>query len=138
MRLPQFRILTAMVVVAATALVMGLGLRASCFRERSRFHQERAGHYHLLFFLSSHRCATGDFQQGLLKVVDGSDGFSEVRPASPSAELILQERVKKMAERQWAYESLRAYHSRRAGEFERAAWLPWISVPDDHPLSEPE
>jgi hypothetical protein len=138
MRPPKYRLRTAVVIMAATALAMGLGLRASRSRESSRFHQDRAAHYRLRYFLSSHRCATGDFQEGLLKVVGGPDGFSEVLPASPSAELILRERETKRAERRRAYEALQAYHARLAGEFERAVWLPWVSVPDDPPPSEPE
>jgi hypothetical protein len=136
MRLPRYRLRTPMVILAGMALVMGLGLRAFRLRERSRFHHDRESFFRLLS--TPNRCATGDFQDGLLKVVDGPDGFSEVRPASPRAESILKEREVRRAARKRAFAALQAYHKRRARAFERAWLLPWASVPFDPPPSEPE
>jgi hypothetical protein len=96
MRLPRYRLRTAMVLMGATALVLALGLRSSRLHERSSFHRDRASWFHLLSI--PNRCATGDFQEGLLKVVKVPDGSLEVRPASPGAELILQRRETKRSE----------------------------------------
>jgi hypothetical protein len=122
--------------MVTTGLAIGLSLRSFQLRERYRFHQDRASYFRLLSI--PNRCVTADFQEGLLKIVDGPDGFEMAVPASPIAALILHERKTKRSERLRAYEALGAYHARRAHEFELAARFPWVSVTIDPPPSEPE
>lgn len=132
MRRLRFGLSTAMALMAMAGLAMGLGLRSSQLYERARFHRDRASHFRLLSI--PNHCANLD----LLKIVKGPDWFDEAAPASPIAALILEERARKRAERHQSYKALHAYHSGRASEFERAAWLPWVHVTSYPPPPEPE